>query len=83
MRSIAAAKSTLNPPGTFTPNRQASRTAAEARAATMTPLDGTQPTCRQSPPMSRRSTSATFAPKPAATDAATSPAVPAPSTTKW
>src|SRR5262249_42503039 len=45
-------------------------------------LDGTQPTLRQSPPRSSRSTSATLAPSPAAPAAVTSPAVPAPITTR-
>ena len=53
-----------------------------ARAALMMPLEGTQPTFRQSPPISSRSTRATLAPRPAAPAAATKPAVPAPITTR-
>ena len=45
-------------------------------------FDGTQPTFRQSPPISARSTIATRAPRPAAPAAVTSPAVPAPNTTR-
>ena len=55
---------------------------ATALAARIRALDGTQPTFKQSPPMRCRSTSATFAPRPAAPAAATSPAVPAPTTTR-
>ena len=47
----------------------------------MTLFDGTQPTFRQSPPRRLRSTSATFAPSPAAPAALTKPAVPPPMTT--
>src|SRR4030095_9389104 len=48
----------------------------------MRPLDGTQPTLRQSPPNRFRSTSATLAPSPAAPAALTNPAVPPPMTTR-
>ena len=82
MRSITAAKSTRAPAGTSTPKRGASRTAAHARAERISAFDGTQPTLRQSPPIRWRSTSATRAPSPAAPAAVTSPAVPAPITTR-
>ena len=82
MRSMAIPKSTRTPSGTWMPNSAASRTAARARAAPISALEGTQPTFRQSPPMRCRSTKATFAPKPAAPAALTRPAVPAPMTTR-
>ena len=83
IRSIAFAKSTAAPSGTSTPNCAALRTVAATRAAPMTPLEGTQPTLRQSPPISSRSINATRAPSPAAPAAVTKPAVPAPMTTRW
>ncbi len=55
---------------------------AATRPALMTPFDGTHPTFRQSPPIRSRSISATLAPSPAAPDAVTRPAVPAPMTTR-
>ena len=55
---------------------------AEARAALMMALDGTEPTLRQSPPLKRPSIRAAFAPGPAAPAAVTGPAVPAPMTTR-
>src|SRR3989449_4516750 len=64
-----------------TPNSFARRTSAHARAARMTPFDGTQPTLRQSPPIRCFSIRATFAPTAAAITAVTRPAVPAPITT--
>src|SRR5262245_51647172 len=79
---MTPAKSTRTPGGTCIPNCAASRTWAAARAARISALDGTQPTLRQSPPRSSRSTSATLAPSPAAPAAVTSPAVPAPITTR-
>ena len=82
MRAIAAPKSRSTPPGKVSPNAAPSRADAHTRAARRTAFDGTQPTFRQSPPISRRSTRATRAPRPAATDAVTSPAVPAPTTTR-
>ena len=82
MRSITAPKSALAPGGTRTPNSAAPRTSATARPARIRAFDGTQPTFRQSPPISSRSTSATLAPSPAAPAAVTSPAVPAPITTR-
>src|SRR5262249_9055725 len=60
----------------------ASQTWTAARAARISALDGTQPTLRQSPPRSSRSIRATLAPSPAAPAAVTSPAVPAPITTR-
>ena len=82
MRCITAGKSTFAPWGTSTPYMPASRTAAYAREARMSAFEGTQPTLRQSPPRSLRSTSATRAPRPAAPAAVTRPAVPAPITTR-
>jgi hypothetical protein len=83
IRSITAGKSTRMPSGTSIPNRLALRIAAAMRPALMIPFEGTQPTFRQSPPIRLRSTRATFAPNPAAPAAVTSPAVPAPMTTRW
>ena len=82
IRSIAAVKSTSIGPAMRTPYDPASRAAAAARDARRTPFEGTQPTLRQSPPMRCRSTIATRAPSPAAPTAETSPAVPAPRTTR-
>ncbi len=82
MSSIAAAKSKSTGRGTRTPNTPAPLTAATARAARSTALDGTQPKFRQSPPMRCFSTIATLAPSPAAPAAETSPAVPPPRTTR-
>ena len=82
MRAIAAPKSRSTPPGNVRPNSAPSRADAHTRAARMIPFEGTQPTFRQSPPIRWRSISATFAPIPAATAAVTSPAVPAPITTR-
>ena len=82
MRAIAAPKSRSTPPGKVNPNAAPSRADAHTRAARRTPFDGTQPTLRQSPPIRCRSTRATLAPRPAATAAVTSPAVPAPTTTR-
>src|SRR5262249_15801080 len=82
MRSMTAANSTWTPGGMRMPNCPASRTWAAARAARISALDGTQPTLRQSPPKSSPSTRATLAPSPAAPAAVTSPAVPAPITTR-
>jgi hypothetical protein len=66
------------------PNRSAASSAARhARAARIMALDGTQPTLRQSPPSSFRSTKATLAPSAAAIAAVTRPAVPPPTTTRW
>ena len=64
--------------------RTARQCASRHTAATvrMIAFDGTQPTFRQSPPSRSRSISATFAPSAAAACAATSPAVPAPTTTR-
>jgi hypothetical protein len=53
-----------------------------ACAARRSALLGTQPRIRQSPPMRRRSTRAVRAPRPTAMAALTSPAVPAPTTTR-
>jgi len=82
IRSMAAKKSnaTVSPPRT--PKPPLLRTSWRARAARITPLEGTQPTLRQSPPMRCRSIRATFAPRPAAPAAQTRPAVPAPITTR-
>ncbi len=82
MRSIAAAKSTSTSPRNRTPKFKASPTSYAARPARITPLEGTQPTFRQSPPIRARSMIATFAPSPAEPTALTSPAVPAPITTR-
>ena len=82
MRAMAAPKSRSTPPGNVRPNSAPSRADAQTRAARRIPFDGTQPTLRQSPPIRPRSTSATRAPSPAATTAVTSPAVPAPITTR-
>ena len=81
MRSIAAAKSARTP-SVRTPYAGASRTSCATCAARSTPFDGTQPKLRQSPPIRWRSTSATRAPSPDAPAAVTSPAVPAPTTTR-
>jgi hypothetical protein len=83
IRSITAAKSPS--PDTAGPWKRAdaSRAACHARAAARTALEGTHPTFRQSPPISSRSTSATRAPSAAPIAAVTSPAVPAPITTRW
>src|SRR5262245_33762711 len=67
---------------TLIPNAEASRTAAMARAARIRLLEGTQPTLRQSPPKKCCSINATLAPRPAAPEAETNPAEPAPITTK-
>src|SRR5436309_9298426 len=64
------------------PNAAASRTCAQAREARMRAFEGTHPTLRQSPPSRCFSTRATLAPRPAAPAAVTSPAVPAPITTR-
>src|SRR5215471_6466751 len=79
---MTAGKSTCTPGGMWIPNCAASRTWAAARATRISALDGTQPTLRQSPPRRSRSTRATLAPSPAAPAAVTSPAVPAPITTR-
>jgi hypothetical protein len=80
--SMAAAKSTdvRSPP--ITPNSALLRAAEATRAALMIPFEGTQPTLRQSPPISSRSTMATRAPSPAAPAADTRPAAPAPIATR-
>ena len=62
--------------------RIACRASAAVRAERIRAFDGTQPTLRQSPPRRCRSASATRAPNPAAPTALTSPAVPAPTTTR-
>ena len=80
MRAMAAPKSRSTPAGNPRPNSAPSCADAHTRAARMSPFEGTQPTFRQSPPIRCRSTSATFAPIPAATAAVTRPAVPAPIT---
>ena len=80
-RSITRAKSTRGSPAS-TPQAPAPRTVAATRAEASRALEGTQPKLRQSPPRRRRSTRATFPPSPAAPAAATSPAVPAPMTTR-
>jgi hypothetical protein len=83
MRRMAAAKSPL-PEAAGPPNSRAARAASrQARAARITALEGTQPTFRQSPPIRCLSIRATFAPRPAAAIAATRPAGPAPTTTRW
>src|SRR5437660_8326746 len=64
------------------PNAAASRTCAQAREARMRAFEGTHPTLRQSPPSRCFSTRATRAPNPAAPEAVTRPAVPAPITTR-
>src|SRR3989442_8795755 len=78
---MAAPKSYLTPGGMCTPNSFARRTSAHARAARMTPFDGTQPTLRQSPPIKCFSIRATLAPTADAITAVTRPAVPEPITT--
>src|SRR5882724_1209850 len=83
MRSMAVAKSP-GPAAIGPPKRSALwRASLHERAARITPLEGTQPTLRQSPPIRCRSTIADRAPSPAAPAAETSPAVPAPIATRW
>ena len=83
MRSIAAPKSACAPSASASPiSFCARRASATMREARITLFEGTQPTFRQSPPSRWRSTSATFAPSPAAIAEVISPAVPAPITTR-
>ncbi len=77
-KSPSASAATAGPPK----RSAAVRASSQARDARMIPFDGTQPTFRQSPPIRWRSISATRAPRPAAPLADTSPAVPAPITTR-
>src|SRR4029077_10080946 len=82
IRSMAEEKLTSGAEALWTPNSVPLRESKAARAARIIPLDGTQPTLKQSPPRRLRSTKAPFAPTPAAPAALTNPAVPAPTTTK-
>ncbi len=84
IRAITAAKSISMDSGAWIPKGVAPRISATTRAERITHLEGTQPTFRQSPPMRFFSINATFkpSPNPAAPAAITSPAVPAPITTK-
>ena len=82
MRSITAPKSGSTPPLILTPSAPAALISPMIREDRMTHFEGTQPTLRQSPPSRCRSMSATRAPSPAAPAAVTSPAVPAPMTTR-
>ena len=75
--AITVVKST-DTESTWTPSRSPSRASAATCAAASSDLLGTHPVQRQSPPVRSRSTSRTWAPKPAAVWAATSPAVPPP-----
>lgn len=82
IRAMAAPKSP-GPETSGPPNRSAEALAsAHERAALSTPLEGTQPKFRQSPPMRFRSTSATRAPSAAPMATLTNPPVPAPITTR-
>ena len=83
IRSMTPGKSAPYPAGAFTPYRSASLISKTTREERIRHFDGTQPTLRQSPPSRCRSTNATLAPRPAAPAAVTSPAVPAPRTTRW
>jgi hypothetical protein len=58
------AKSTKSPLPPSMPNSAASRPLRKIRAALISPLEGTQPAFRLSPPMRWRSTRATSAPRP-------------------
>ena len=81
-RSMTAPKSALAAGGIAKPSVSAARRSPITREERIRHFDGTQPTFRQSPPIRWRSTRATLAPSPAAPAAVTSPAVPAPSTTR-
>ena len=81
IRCITCAKSIVGSVAR-TPSRAPLRSSPTTRDERISPLEGTQPTFKQSPPSNARSTSATLAPRPAAPAALTSPAVPAPRTTR-
>src|SRR3990172_12783856 len=82
MRAMTAEKSASVPGGTCTPRSGTLWISPMTRDDRITHFEGTQPKLRQSPPKRCFSIKATRAPRPAPPAAVTSPAVPAPITTR-